>query len=522
MSFVEMHPEYRDALASIGLSAAEDFLRLQGSILGGHPDRHVLQVSLDIGQGFLKKEHRVDWRDRLAHAWRGFGWISKSTREGRLLRQLEAAGVGCPVAIAHGEAEGRAFLLLREAAGVADLRSYLNEHPLERLALAPALGQELARIHAAGFQHRDLYSKHILVGRDHRGWRFCFLDWQRGRQRRRLSWLPRLRDLASLDATLAGVMASRRERLLCWRAYLTAQPRLAVRPGKLLRMLCRLSAQLQRKRRIRELRQLPLPAGQQELIWLDGEALCVTPRFQAALSSAPAQPAWLTMPQPPGANCVEQTEVPGTGANSWKLVRRWVSRPWRWLASWWRRPLFPAPEFEQAAAIIRLQRFGIETPQLLALGHRTLRPWQKYSFLLTEPPANVVTLRDYLRTCSTTAGRHALREAGSVLRRIHDAGYIAHARNLAAWAVRPETGEIVLTSVSDLRRTKRSPQRLARQELAKLNALAIPGVSVTDKLRFLLGYHAADKLPRPMLPWVRRLGTRRPNARQHTRERQVA
>src|SRR6266540_244333 len=127
MSFVEMHPEYQGALAELGLTAPEHFLRLQGSILGGHPDRHVLRLTLGIGTCYLKKEHRVSWRDRLAHWWRGFGGISKSTREGRLLRRLESAGIGCPRAVAHGEADGRAFLLLREEAGVVDLRTYLYE-----------------------------------------------------------------------------------------------------------------------------------------------------------------------------------------------------------------------------------------------------------------------------------------------------------------------------------------------------------------------------------------------------------
>src|SRR5207245_2051826 len=108
-------------------------------------------------------------------------------------------------------------------------------------------------------------------GRNESSWRFCFLDWQRGRQRRRLTWMQRLRDLTTLDATLAKDIAGRRERLLCWRAYLAAQAPLVARPSKLLHTLCRLSARLQRLRRIRELRQAPLSPGRQSLIWLDGE-----------------------------------------------------------------------------------------------------------------------------------------------------------------------------------------------------------------------------------------------------------
>lgn len=517
MSLIEVHPEYSETLARLGLATATDFLRLEGTILGGHPDRHVLQVSLSLGNCFLKKEHRVSWRDRFAHWWRGAGAISKSTREGRLLRQLEAAGIGCPTAIACGEAGGRAFLLLREETGVDDLRTYLQQQPLERVALATALGRELARVHAAGFHHRDMYSKHILVGRDDNGWRWCFLDWQRGRHVGRVAWLHRLRDLAALDATLANTMASRRERLLCWRAYLAAQPKPAARPGKFLRIVCRLSAHLQRKRRIRELRQAPLPAGRQGLIWLDGEALCVTPHFQARITQPPA---WLTNPEP-ARNRVESVDLAEAGHESWKLVRRWASRPWRWLTSWWRRPFFPAPEFEQAAAIIRLERYGIETPRLLALGHRRVRLWQTYSFLLTEPPARAVPLLRYLDGAAPPQRSQVLREAGRHLRRVHEAGYACQGRHFDQWAVRTDTGAVVLTGVDGLRRKPGSADLLARKDLAKL-AIAVPGLSAADRLRFVLGYFGLERLTPSAQRLVRQLSARRATRRRTARERRVA
>lgn len=492
MGFVEIHPVCRDALDRLGLSAPDDFLRLDGAILGGHPDRHVLQVTLGNERAFLKKEHRVSWRDRLAHWWRGNGFVSKSTREGRLLRRLEAAGIDGPRAIAFGEFGGRAFLLLREETGLQELRAYLQAQPGDVMVVAEALGRYLAMVHAAGFQHRDLYSKHLLVGRTEQGWRFCMVDWQRGRFRSRLSWLCRLHDLATLDASLAENLAPRQARLLCWQAYLQAQAKQPSRPQKLLRVLCQLSARLQRKRRIRELRQAPLPAGRQQLLWLDGEALVVTPSFQRQV---PQPPAWLAMPSCPSAsNSVECVEITGSGVAPWKLVRRWTSQPWQWLKSWWLRPLFPAPEFEQAAALIRLERFGVEVPRLLALGHRKLRLWQKYSFLLTEPPAHTIPLLAYLRTATPRTRWNALRDAGRLLRRAHEAGYAWKDRGFAGWAVRPATGTLVLTSVDGFQRTSADPQRLARKSLNKLLRESLAEASATDRLRFFLGYHALTDL----------------------------
>jgi tRNA A-37 threonylcarbamoyl transferase component Bud32 len=455
----------------------------------------------------------------LAHGCRGFGWVSKSVREGRLLRQLEAAGIGCPQAIAQGEHAGRAFVLLREATGV-DLRQYLQEHVDERDALARALGTELAHVHRAGFYHRDLYSKHILVDRDERGWRFCFHDWQRGRRVTRTTWAQRLRDLATLDATLASTLASRRDRLLCWHAYLAAQPVPPARPARLLRIACRLSERLQRKRRLRELRQPPLPAGQHDLIWFDGEALCVTRRFHEQM---PDIPSWLAMPDPPpGCRGRQRLDVAGPEGVRWTLCHRWENRPGRWWLSFFRRPLFPAPEFEQAAAMIRLERYGIEVPRLLALGHRTLRPWQKYSFLLTEPPTGVVPLVGYLRDAAPTERWRVLREAGQTLRRIHEAGYACKGNRFDAWAIRLGSGAIVITNVEGLRRRSGSLQRLGRSTLTRLAGIGLPGLNATDKLRFFLGYHLSTALTAGTHRLARQLARWRHRQTDAARERRVA
>src|SRR5439155_21227330 len=124
-----------------------DFLALGGVILCGHPDRNVARVELG-GEGFfLKREHRVRRRDRLAAAWAGFGLASKSYREFLVLRAATAAGIGCPQPLAVGGEGGRAFLLLRELDGARDLRVVLGDASLtarQRRWLAERLGRELA------------------------------------------------------------------------------------------------------------------------------------------------------------------------------------------------------------------------------------------------------------------------------------------------------------------------------------------------------------------------------------------
>src|SRR5262249_39145984 len=229
MAFVEVNPRYRSLLQQHGLNDFVDFLRLPGVIVSGHPDRNVARVLLGSGPtallAYLKREHRVPWRDRVASLCAGLGWSSKSAREARVLRALRQAGVGCAEWIAFGEDErGRAFLLLEALPGTVDLQQLLRE-PLalpwaERHRLACRLGEALARLPAAGVEHPDLCAKHVLVGRDDRA--IHFLDWQRSRRRSRVRDRRRCRDLGALDATLAGELATPRERLACLRAYLRA------------------------------------------------------------------------------------------------------------------------------------------------------------------------------------------------------------------------------------------------------------------------------------------------------------
>jgi hypothetical protein len=485
MAALDVNPRYREALAGLGLAAAGDFLRLSGVIYSGHPDRHVARVTLGDGPGaltaFLKKEHRVPRRDRLAAAWAGFGFVSKSRREFAVLAALRQAEIGCPEPLAAGEDGGRAFLLLRAVEDALELRAFLAEHaerPHLRRAVARQLGAELARIHAAGFDHPDLYSKHVLVDFDHdtARARFSFLDWQRSRRRHRLSWSRRWRDLGALDATLADDLAGARDRLACLHAYLRRCAAVggARRLPALWRAVCKVcrrTAVLRRKRRIRELRRPPLAAGVQNLVWVDGEALCLTRQFLDALGGRP--PAYLVQPgdDPPGKVARVRVPVPGPG---WAvLVRRSACRPWRWLAALLRGRPLTSPELEQAGTLYLLQRYGITPPTVLAVGQRHVRPWQMQSFLLTQPPRAAAGLFTWL--AGGNAGRsQVLRDAGDVLRRLHEACcYLADcSEEEMAGLFLVQTGgaggRVVVGSAAGLRRAHRPSPRRACKDLRRL------------------------------------------------------
>jgi tRNA A-37 threonylcarbamoyl transferase component Bud32 len=237
-TLLEIAPGYRSVFRRLGLTDPEAFLELPGAaphIVSGHPDRHVVRVQFGSGAerltAFLKREHRVTWRTRLANVLAGFGFVSRSVREGRTLQVLQRENLPGPFWLAAGEdSRGRAFVLVREVNG-AELRVVLRDErsSTRRRRIARNLGETLGRLHAAGFVHPDLYANHLFVDPGDDSVRI--LDWQRARLTYLLSWQQRRRDLASLHATLDDALATPRERLVFLRAYRRRPAGLRPSPG---------------------------------------------------------------------------------------------------------------------------------------------------------------------------------------------------------------------------------------------------------------------------------------------------
>jgi tRNA A-37 threonylcarbamoyl transferase component Bud32 len=404
MPFVLVNPRYRELLNALGLRGPEQFLALPSVVVSGHPDRHVARTMLGSLPAYLKREHRVPWRDRLASWLAGFGWATKSQREAMTLQSLVRAGVGCPEWIACGQDKrGRAFLLLSALTDAVELRWFLyhSRNQSLRRDLARRLGIALACMHNAGFNHGDLYSKHIFVSND--GSRVQFLDWQRSR-RGQVAERQRIRDLAALDATLAEVLASVRERLACLRAYLNAHketvplssrmqsPILPKDRKRLVTDIRREASHLLRKRHVHRARLLP-SADAQELVWLDGEALCVTPDLLQELNGD--VPIWLSAASGSGVQTSHQRVGSGESQHSVVLLpsgRRALlvhsrrNQPLRWLWSEFRRKKLITSEVREAGLLLRRQHLGQSAPRLLAFGQRRQLPWRTESFLLPEVP----------------------------------------------------------------------------------------------------------------------------------------
>src|SRR5947209_1920402 len=132
--WVIIDARWRRRFAARGLTSARDFLGLDGDIISGHADRHVVRLVLGRGLNrtvmFLKREHRSPWPARLRNWFAGYGWVSKSVREARVLNDLREARIRAPQALAFGEdGGGRAFVLVKESRGAIDLRTFLQDEP---------------------------------------------------------------------------------------------------------------------------------------------------------------------------------------------------------------------------------------------------------------------------------------------------------------------------------------------------------------------------------------------------------
>jgi tRNA A-37 threonylcarbamoyl transferase component Bud32 len=432
-----------------------------------------------------------------------------------MLQAFASAGIGCPEWLAVGEDEqGRAFLLLRELAEATDLRIHLRDHlqahPRARRRFALRLGGALAQLHEAGFDHPDLYSKHILVSHD--GAAIYFLDLQRCRRCRSVPWRQRWRDLAALEATLTDELLSTQDRIACLRAYLRAcrvrGGARATNPLHSAYQVLRQSARLVCHRRIQEMRHGPRSDLVQQLIWVDGEKLCVTPALQARLKdNLPDELKLTQLPERPREFELRQEFSAGPLGRA-ILVRRRSSHLLRGLWNYVCGRRFASPELRQAATIFRLQRAGIQTPELLAFGQRQLLLGRIESFLLTEG-APTISLK---RWCAKYAGLHRagimarrqmIRQTAQLLQRLHQArcylGAVANGEAIHVCADARLTGSeepsVVLQTVEELIVRRRASKRLIVKDLRIIQAqLRDVFTSRTDVLRLLHTYFACRRL----------------------------
>ncbi len=453
---VVIHPAWRWRLSQWGMTEADAITALGGVHVTGHRDRHVLRTHLGPADGicaFLKIESRVRLGQRWK-AWRdGLGFSSLSQREARLLHCLERENLPGPGWIAFGkDSAGKHFLMVAEKLAATEMGLFLVEerNGWRRRRAAIKLGRALARLHAAGFSHPDLYAKHILVDLD--TGEPTLLDWQRTRRVVGLGRKARLRDLAALHATVSEGHSSFRERQLLLRAYLREARRRAgclwggfgmvcresYDPGEFTReerrwlMRPDLEAQagewittqgtrLLRRRHIREKCSGSVVGLGLDWIPLDGEDMLVTSSWPPSVSRS-GEPQRCRLDQAVSQASHQQgafiSEVELGGGRLGTVCGR-VARTWGLEGTLWR-----STQRHEASLYNQLRRHAVPGPQVLAVGRSTLAPGRITSYVMLELGAKASPLRQWLTGSATDKKRvlRVLAETGRVLARLHGAG----------------------------------------------------------------------------------------------------
>jgi len=470
MAWVEIMPAF-DSLFQ-GWESAAPFLEWTGILVNRHRHRQVEDVNLpeagsESTRGFfLKKEFAVTWHERFLNAWHGFGWCATAVREAAILIAAKEAGVGCADVVAFGEHERSSFVLLRAESDMTELPTLASD--TERGDLAESLGRALAKLHAAGFEHPDLFAKHILV--EPATQRICILDWARARRRRSISWRTRLRDLAVLDATLNASSASDRWRLRCLRAYLKA-----IDGGP---PLARTAAQIRGfaeamcgKRNLREIAQPTTPAHDQQFVpACDGRLLIVRSYYEKCDGKLPD---WLAnLPASESHSNDTSRFLVGASGSEFTWVQTWQNKPGAW----------QIPQL--AHTLFRLARFGVPTPRLLAVGATPSRVFAATQAEATTP------LDEAFAKASPQERRQLLEQAGRIVRQIHEAGYALPPGEvwLRRLGVNVATGAVVLARVEPLVRGNQAWRDIAPTEFN----LQRFHLSRAEQLRFLRGYLGAE------------------------------
>jgi hypothetical protein len=263
-----------------------------------------------------------------------------------------------------------------------------------------------------------------------------------------------------------------------------------------------------------------LAERQQRLIWQDGEALCLTPQFQANLEGQ--TPDWLVLARLPAqptrlelrSMVALPTHRPG------QLLRRRKNRFWQWLWTRLRGKLLTSAEVRNAGLLFRLERSGIPVPRLLAFGQRQVLPWQVESFLLTETETETVSLAVWLQDQVHSPGaaaklgprRRLIQDTGRLLRQLHDTDcYLAEDLALHAFVVRhptSKTPQVYLGSIEAVKTCRQPGRRQARIDLETLRRrCAHFCAGRTDRLRFLLGYLGLTRLTSEAKAFARSLPT---------------
>ena len=510
---IVFHPRYEQFLRKCGIDSALAALELPGEIVCGHPDRHVCRVVLQCGTArkvmYLKREHQVPIRAKLRNQRDGFGWVSRSEREAAMLKTLEETGLPGPQWLAYGnDGTGRAFLLVDELAGAANVRAVLCDNGLsqtDRRVLTRHAAHAIATLHRAGFSTPELAAKHLFINPSAQS--VTLVDWQSATANAEIPDATRARQLAGLHTSLAAELLGTRDRLRFVGAYLRTlrQGGVTTPSFKLfVRQILAFTGKLSQRSSIRDQQQAVRKSPEQRLVWLAGETVCAIPEV-AAVWPTPADGAPFYSSQSPEVEQIYAEEwVTFSDGRRALLTRFRTFDPLGRTVGSLREKPWRSPAAKAARILFHLARHDVAAPKLLAFGQKLTDTWGADSFLLQAPLDRPVPVAVRVaELVHDSSGRSALlQECGALLRRIHNAGLrlIAGETGRSVFQIsHNDTTGVGLESPLAVEFSKRITSRARRADLRMLLHCELASLSRTDRLRVVLGYLGQSSTDRTTL-----------------------
>ena len=234
---MEIKSGFKELLKENGFTDFDSFMNFTGGeVLKKISVRSITKFYLTkdgIKHGFYLKRHSK--ARRLGEKFKGLvskPALSEARGEFEAIEALTNAKVPCPGAVAYGERssakKAESFLVTEALDGYTQLEKMVHDFapPLtdsmvkQKRALIREVATLIAKLHQAGFNHKDLYLTHILASFDcSSGYSLKLIDLQRVEHRttgtRR--WL--VKDIAALNYSSPRGIVARTDRLRFYKAY---------------------------------------------------------------------------------------------------------------------------------------------------------------------------------------------------------------------------------------------------------------------------------------------------------------
>jgi heptose I phosphotransferase len=193
-------------------------------------ERQTSRIELVLGGDrrafYLKRHGRPHWKEWLKPLLRLTWPVLGAIPEWKAIAHFENAGIPTMVGVACGWQGGRSFLLTESLEGYIRADHWMEQADdrLQRKSLVTQVAEMVARMHASGLHHQDLYLCHLLLKwgtGDPGGCDARLIDLGRVRKHRRLPLRWRIKDLAQLYYSSCR-LASTIEMMRFWRSYWNA------------------------------------------------------------------------------------------------------------------------------------------------------------------------------------------------------------------------------------------------------------------------------------------------------------